>query len=120
MEVVDVAQIRGSTGFAGGLQRILQRSLPVPGRRAYTTADEMVVDVRQLVRREIGVEVCRRALRDFVEQMDSVIGASAAAEDEQDFSDTAAEHDLTDSILDESDSEETIPARPRLPRNPRA
>ena len=106
MEVVDVAQIRGSTGFAGGLQRILQRSLPLPGRRAYTTADEMVVDVRQLVRREIGVEVCRRALREFVEQMDSVIGASAAAEDEQEFSDTADEHDLTDSILDESASEE--------------
>ena len=106
MEVVDVAQIRGSTGFAGGLQRILQRSLPLPGRRAYTTADEMVVDVRHLVRREIGVEVCRRALREFVEQMDSVIGASAAAEDEQEFSDTADEHDLTDSILDESASEE--------------
>ena len=67
----------------------------------------MVVDVRQLVRREIGVEVCRRALRDFVEQMDAVIGSSAAAEDEADFSDAAAEHDLTESIPDDSDSEET-------------
>ena len=52
MEVVEVAHIRGSTGFAGGLKRILQRSLPLPGRRPYSTADEAVVDVRLLVRRE--------------------------------------------------------------------
>ncbi|HEX2454362.1 MAG TPA: PEGA domain-containing protein [Vicinamibacterales bacterium] len=101
MEAVDVAQIRGSTGFAGGLQRILQRSLPLPGRRAYTTADEMVVDVRQLVRREIGVEVCRRALRDFVEQMNAAIAASSTADAEPDSSGTAGEEDLTASILEE-------------------
>jgi hypothetical protein len=80
MEVVEVAQIRGSMGFAGGLQRILQRSLPLPGRRPYTTADEAVVDVRQLVRREIGLDVCRQALIDFVQQVDTA-GATAREAD---------------------------------------
>jgi PEGA domain len=71
MEVIEVAQIRGSAGFAAGLQQFFQRSLPLPGRRAYTTADEAIVDVRQLVRREIGVEVCRQAMIDFVEHMEA-------------------------------------------------
>jgi PEGA domain len=75
MEVVEVAHIRGSTGFAGGLQRILQRSLPLPGRRPYSTADEAVVDVRLLVRREIGLDVCRQALVDFVEHIDASFSA---------------------------------------------
>jgi len=81
MEVIEVAHIRGTTGFAGGLQRILQRSLPLPSRRPYTTADEVVVDVRQLVRREIGVDVCRRALIDFVAQMDAALTAAATVAD---------------------------------------
>jgi PEGA domain len=80
MEVIEVAHIRGSTSFATGLQRILQRALPLPGRRAYTTADEALVDVRQLVRREIGLDACRQAIIDFVAQMDAAIVASANAE----------------------------------------
>src|SRR5262245_36708816 len=40
VEVVDVAQIRGGNEFAAGLQRFLQRSLPLPGRRPYATADD--------------------------------------------------------------------------------
>ena len=106
MEVVDVAQIRGSTGFAGGLQRILQRSLPLPGRRAYATADEIILDVRQLVRREIGMEVCRRALRDFVEQMDTAISPSAAAPFEPGSgTGPSEEEDLTDEILEHQDED---------------
>jgi hypothetical protein len=71
MEIVEVAQIRRSSTFASSLQRILQRSLPLPGRRAFGTADEAIVEVRQLVRREIGLDVCRQALADFVAQMDA-------------------------------------------------
>ncbi len=71
MEVIEVAQIRGTSGFATGLQRFLQRSLPLPGRRPYATADEAAADVRQLVRREIGVDVCRQAVIDFAAQMDA-------------------------------------------------
>jgi hypothetical protein len=71
MEVIEVAQIRRSSTFASSLQRILQRSLPLPGRRAFGTPDEVIVEVRQLVRREIGLDVCHQALIDFVSQMDA-------------------------------------------------
>ena len=81
MEVIEVAQIRGSSAFATGLQRFLQRSLPIPGRRPYGTADEAVNDVRQLVRREIGVDVCRQAVIDFAAQMDSAFSADANEND---------------------------------------
>jgi hypothetical protein len=76
MEVIEVAQIRGTADFAVGLQRILQRSLPLPGRRPYGSAGEALLDVRQLVRREIGLDVCRQAVIDFVAQMDAAICAS--------------------------------------------
>ena len=70
MEVIEVAQIRGSAAFATGLQRFLQRSLPIPGRRPYATRTKPSGDVRQLVRRDIGVDVCRQAVIDFAAQMD--------------------------------------------------
>ena len=69
VEVIEVAQIRGSSGFAGGFQRVLQRCLPLPGRRPYATAEEAAADLRQLARREIGLDQCRKALADFVRQM---------------------------------------------------
>jgi hypothetical protein len=69
MEVVEVAQIRGSAAFAAGLQRLLQRLLPLPGRRPYSTADEALTDLRQLLRREIGVDVCQQALVEFIRQL---------------------------------------------------
>jgi serine/threonine protein kinase len=70
MEVIEVAQIRGSASFATSLQRFFQRSLPLPGRRAYTMADEALVDTRLLVR-QIGADACRQAIVDFVEQMEA-------------------------------------------------
>jgi hypothetical protein len=88
MEIVEVAQIRRSSTFASALQRILQRSLPLPGRRAFGTPDEVIVEVRQLVRREIGLDTCRQALVDFVAQMDAT--SLAEAEPEEPFSPTAA------------------------------
>ena len=81
MEVSEVAQIRGTSAFATGLQRFLQRSLPIPGRRPYATADEAVNDVRQLVRREIGVDVCRQAVIDFAAQMDGEFSGDTADND---------------------------------------
>ena len=78
-EVIEVAHIRGTTAFAGGLQRILQRSLPIVGRRAYGSADEVLGDVRQLVKKEIGLDVCRQALIDFVGQMEEAYVNSVPA-----------------------------------------
>ena len=68
MEVVEVAQIRGTPDFAGGIQQFLQRALPLPGRRWYGSADEATVDVTQVARQQIGLPVCRSALIDFVTQ----------------------------------------------------
>ena len=76
-EVIDVAQIRGSSSFATGLQRFFQRALPLPDRRRYATADEALADVRHLVLREIGVDVCRKAVIDFVDNMDAAYAASS-------------------------------------------
>ena len=81
MEVIEVAQIRGTSGFATGLQRFLERSLPLPGRRPYATADEAAADVRQLVRRDIGVDVCRQAVIDFAAQMDAAFFGAPTDED---------------------------------------
>ena len=102
MEVIEVAQIRGNPAFATGLQRFLQRSLPIPGRRPYTTADEAVIDVRQLVRRDIGVEVCRQAVIDFAAQMDTAFAApDGEAPREHSARDNAAAHSPRVAELDE-------------------
>jgi hypothetical protein len=79
MEVVEIAQIRGSYVFANSLQRLFQRSLPVAGRRPFSSAEELVNEIRLLLRREIGAEVCRQALINFTEQMDAQFSASRAS-----------------------------------------
>ena len=69
-EVIDVAQIRGSADFAAGFKSFLHRAFQLAGEPAYTAADDALFDVRQLAG-ELGVPACRRALADFVEQMES-------------------------------------------------
>ena len=69
-EVSDVAQIRGSAGFASGVQSFLHRALQLHSSDPYTSADDALFDVRE-VANELGLHVCRRALIDFVEQMES-------------------------------------------------
>ena len=76
-EVLEVAQIRGSHLFATALHRLLERSLPLPGRRPFASADELANEVRLLLRREIGTDVCRQALLDFVAQMEASAGSEA-------------------------------------------
>jgi PEGA domain len=68
-DVIEVAQIRGGSEFASGLQEFLLRSLPVPNRRPYTSADDALFDLRGLAS-ELGLHACRRALVDFIEQME--------------------------------------------------
>jgi hypothetical protein len=95
MEVIEVAHIRGSTSFASGLQRFLQRSLPLPGRRPYASAQEALADVRQLVQREIGLDVCRHAIVEFVAQMDAAFATAGVDEPS-----ASAAHE-TDRVLSE-------------------
>jgi hypothetical protein len=88
-EVVEIAQIRGSARFASGLHKFLQRTLPIPGRKPYGSADEAATELRQLAR-EIGVERCRTALVAFVADMNRHLGAvdlPAAAAWHGDFTD---------------------------------
>jgi hypothetical protein len=69
-EVCDVAQIRGSAAFAAGLQSFVHRALQLGSSAAYVSADDALFDVRELAN-ELGAHVCRRALVDFIEQMES-------------------------------------------------
>ena len=84
MEVVEVAQIRSSAAFATGFQRLFQRSLPLPGRRPFASADEALGDVRQLVRRDIGLDVCRQAVVEFAAQMDAAFSETEEEDDQAD------------------------------------
>ncbi len=70
-EVVEIAQIRGSGGFATGLQRFLHRALRLPGSRPFPSADEADTVLRQLAE-EIGVSQCRAALGAFVSEFNGV------------------------------------------------
>lgn len=69
-EVVEVAQIRGTAAFAQGVEEFLQRALALDAAPRYASTDDVLFEVRQLAS-ELGVQVCRRALVDFIEQMES-------------------------------------------------
>ena len=99
MEVIEVAQIRGSSNFAGSLHKFLQRTLPLPGRRPFASADEALADLRPLVRREIGLESCRRAMIDFVAQMDAAF-ANTETDTEGDAASQASNVPQSDQFLD--------------------
>ena len=69
-DVADVAQIRASSEFASGFVAFLQRALPLPDRRPYTSADDALIDLRDLASELGGLQQCRRALVDFIELME--------------------------------------------------
>jgi hypothetical protein len=69
-EVVEVAQIRGTAAFADGTQDFFNRALALDSSLPYPSTDDALFEVRQLAS-ELGVQVCRRALVDFIEQMES-------------------------------------------------
>ena len=91
LEVVDVAQIRGSAAFGDGLLDFLQRALPLPGSRPYASADDALIDLRQLAT-ELGLHSCRRALVDFIEQMEP--SAQARGSNVGETNGDVAEYDL--------------------------
>jgi hypothetical protein len=69
-EIAEVAQIRASAAFADALLDFFRRAVGVPGTPPYTTADDALFDVRE-VASELGAHVCRRALVEFIEQMEN-------------------------------------------------
>lgn len=88
-EVVESAQIRASATFAAGLQEFLERALPLAHPRPYMTADDALFDVRELAS-ELGIQVCRRALVEFIEQMEAGGQSPSAAAVYDDASDADA------------------------------
>jgi hypothetical protein len=112
-EVIEIAQIRGSSRFASGLQAFLARTLPLPARRPHASAEEAAAEVRQ-VAREIGAPRCRTALTAFIADMNRVLA------DTRDRADWAPSDPVEDAIaaamaLDDlslqiqATAEETIP-----------
>jgi hypothetical protein len=85
-EVFEVAQIRGSAEFAEGLQRFLERALPLPGRNPYGTLELAYAEV-QVLAGEISHDACRGALTEYVRQM-------GGAPIEDDFTFTSAHIEL--------------------------
>ncbi len=71
-EVIEIAQIRGSGQFASGLQAFLERTLPLPSRRAHASAEEAVAEIRH-VAREIGGQRCRAALTSFIVDVNRIL-----------------------------------------------
>ena len=69
-EILEVAQIRGTKAFAAGVEQFFDRLLPTATRRSFPSADEAVLELRQLVRREIGIDACRTAWIEFLRQTD--------------------------------------------------
>ncbi len=78
-EIVEIAHIRGGEAFGTGVQRFLQRALPLPGSRPFPGAEEAGIAVRQIAR-EIGLSECRAALAVFVAEGNRARAAGRAGE----------------------------------------
>lgn len=90
-EVIEIAQIRGGSGFAAGLQSFLARALPLSTQQPFESAEEATSEVRR-VAKEIGATRCRAALTSFVGDMNRVLaetgddgGRAAASYDDEPF-----------------------------------
>jgi PEGA domain len=71
-EVLEIASIRASKAFADGVDKFFAATLPLATRKtALTSADEAAIDLRKLLRKEIGITTCRNAMADFFEQVDT-------------------------------------------------
>ena len=102
-EVIEIAQIRGSSAFGAALQAFLERTLPLASRTPHANAAEAASEVRHIAR-EIGVSRCRTALTAFVDDMNRVLAEERAqAERESQESDLlgidAAVDELTAAMI---------------------
>ena len=78
-EILEIASIRGSKGFAEAVDRFFASTLPLTGRRTTPSADEAAIDLRKLVRKELGINTCRTALIEFFQQVESADAERLAA-----------------------------------------
>jgi hypothetical protein len=84
-EILEIASIRGSKVFADAVDKFFVGSLPLAGKRAAGpgSADEAAIDLRKLVRKELGINTCRTALLEFFQQVDAADAERIAAETAQ-------------------------------------
>jgi hypothetical protein len=90
-EILEIASIRGSKSFAEAVDKFFVGVLPLAGRRATTSADEAAIDLRKLVRKELGINTCRTALLEFFQQVEAAEAERIAAEAEEQDKRAAAE-----------------------------
>ena len=82
-EIVEIASIRASKAFADGIDKFFAAALPLPNRKtALSSADEAAIDLRKLLRKEVGITTCRNAMVEFFQQVDTAekdrVAAAAA------------------------------------------
>src|SRR5215831_8713491 len=95
-EIAEIASIRASKAFADGLDAFFAAVLPLPTRRTpLASADEAGIDLRKLLRKEVGITTCRNAMIEFFQQVDTAEQERAQA--------AAAEHARRDAERSETD-----------------
>jgi hypothetical protein len=70
-EILEIASIRGSKPFADAVDKFFAAALPLAGRKPVASADEAAIDLRKLVRKELGINTCRTALVEFLQQVET-------------------------------------------------
>ena len=104
-EVNDAAEIRGTVELAAGLRTFMERALGMPGRTPYTAADDALFDVRVLAA-ELGADVCRRSLIDFINQMERPGQAPGADGEYDDLAQKIASYGLNEAAMLAADGDE--------------
>jgi len=79
-EILEIASIRGSKSFAESSDVFFLATLPLAGRRSIKSADEAAIDLRKLVRKELGINTCRTALLEFLQQVETADADRVVAE----------------------------------------
>src|SRR5258708_20768385 len=75
--------MRGSKTFAEAVDKSFAGALPLAGKRATASADEAAIDLRKLVRKELGINTCRTALLEFFQQVEAADAERIAADASQ-------------------------------------
>ena len=71
-EINEIASIRGAKAFADAIDKFVAATLPLAGKKgSLASADEASIDLRKLVRKELGINTCRTALTEFFQQVET-------------------------------------------------
>jgi PEGA domain len=82
-EILEIASIRGTKAFADSIDAFFAATLPLAGKKGMSSADEAAIDLRKIVRKELGINTCRTALTEFLQQVESADAERLASETSQ-------------------------------------